>query len=119
MVQREEIITHAKEKYKTDPYHPWEQYPTNIVLRHKKSGKWYGLILDVEKAKLGLDGEGLMDVLNLKCDPEFASILKTQEGILPGYHMNKKHWITIVLDEGSRTLEDIEGLIQMSYDLTR
>jgi predicted DNA-binding protein (MmcQ/YjbR family) len=56
--------------------------------------------------------------INLKCDPEKAIELRDQypEAILPGYHMNKKHWNTVMLEEG---LPDsfIKGLVDHSYNL--
>ncbi|MDB4652996.1 MmcQ/YjbR family DNA-binding protein, partial [Akkermansiaceae bacterium] len=55
--------------------------------------------------------------MNLKCDPERALELRDDyEAIIPGYHMNKKHWNTLVLD-GSLSGELVGGLIDHSYDL--
>lgn len=55
--------------------------------------------------------------INLKCDPEKAITLREHyEAILPGYHMNKKHWNTVKLD-GSLKPPFIEQLIDHSYDL--
>ena len=55
--------------------------------------------------------------MNLKCDPDDALALRKQyEGILPGYHMNKKHWNTLVLD-GSLPERLVHELIDHSYDL--
>ncbi len=55
--------------------------------------------------------------MNLKCDPERSLDLRDRhEGIIPGYHMNKKHWNTLVLDQ---TLQEklIRELVDHSYDL--
>ena len=72
--------------------------------------------MDVPKAKLGLSGEGSIDVVNLKCDPDLIQILRQQEGFFPAYHMNKSHWITVALD---RVDDDtIAGLLAQSYALT-
>lgn len=55
--------------------------------------------------------------LNLKCDPERAVALRDEhESILPGYHMNKRHWNTLVLD-GSLPSRLVRDLIDHSYDL--
>ncbi|RQO32395.1 MmcQ-like protein [Taibaiella sp. KBW10] len=54
---------------------------------------------------------------NVKCDPERALLLREQySAILPGYHMNKKHWNTIVLD-GSLNAQEIKAEIMHSYGL--
>jgi predicted DNA-binding protein (MmcQ/YjbR family) len=57
------------------------------------------------------------DILSLKCDPNYAEILRRQyASIIPGYHLNKRHWITLLLD-GSVPEKEIMGLIDHSYDL--
>lgn len=55
--------------------------------------------------------------VNVKCDPDLAVELREQfASIIPGYHMNKKHWNTIILD-GSVPIKIIKESIQNSYDL--
>ena len=55
--------------------------------------------------------------LSLKCDPELSKILREKyEEVMPGYHLNKKHWNTIVLS-GQLDWEEIQGLISHSYQL--
>lgn len=55
--------------------------------------------------------------LSLKCDPLLAETLREKyESVMPGYHLNKKHWNTIVLS-GQLPWEEIKGLIRHSYDL--
>jgi predicted DNA-binding protein (MmcQ/YjbR family) len=118
MIKREEILAYVKEKFDTDPDYPWFKYPDYAVLRHKGDGKWYGLIMNVPRIKLGLTGEGSVEILDLKCDPGLNSLLRSQQWVLPAYHMNKKHWITIVLNSYPHK-EEIYNLINLSYDLTK
>jgi len=118
MIEREEIFAYVKEKFDTEPDYPWFKYPSYAVLRHKGDGKWYGLIMNVPRIKLGLTGEGSAEILDLKCDPELNGLLRSKQGILSAYHMNKKHWITIVLDS-SFNKEETYNLINLSYDLTK
>lgn len=55
--------------------------------------------------------------ISLKCDPQLAEILREKyETVLPGYHLNKKHWNTIVLT-GQLPIEEVQGFIRHSYDL--
>ena len=55
--------------------------------------------------------------VNLKCDPDYANELRANyDGIIPGYHMNKKHWNTILMD-GSVPDKLIYELIDLSYEL--
>ena len=81
-------------------------------------GKWYALIGKITKIRLGLQEEGTTDFINLKCPPDMVSILQQSPNFLPAYHMNKTHWLTIVLDHGVET-EEIFKLLDWSYDLTK
>ncbi len=112
---REEIFSLVRDRYGTEPEYLFARYPGFAVLRHPNK-KWYGVIMDLSKQKLGLPGEGMIDALNVKCDPAFSGSLRLQAGILPGYHMNKESWITILLD-GTVDLAQIEILLDVSYDL--
>jgi len=56
--------------------------------------------------------------VNLKCDPIYALELRTiYEGITAGYHMNKKHWNTVVIEDSDVDEETVRELIDHSYDL--
>jgi len=65
-----------------------------------------------------LIGEGKTPVqISLKCDPVLAETLREKyETVMPGYHLNKKHWNTIVLT-GQLPWEEVQALIRHSYDL--
>ncbi|OPL14078.1 MAG: MmcQ-like protein [Firmicutes bacterium ML8_F2] len=66
-------------------------------------------------ALLGINDDPLR--MNLKCDPDKAQVLRDlYPAILPGYHMNKRHWNTLVLD-GSIADEEIFSMIDDSYAL--
>jgi predicted DNA-binding protein (MmcQ/YjbR family) len=66
-------------------------------------------------AVVGLESEPAQ--LTLKCDPEHGEVLRAEhDAIKPGYHMNKRHWITVTLD-GSLPRRMIEELIEDSFDL--
>ena len=93
MASREEILAYVKRKFQTEPDYPWRQYPEYAVLRHAESGKWYGVIMNLPRATLGLAGKGDVEVVNLKCDHVLDVLLNSEPGaVLPAYHMNKKHW---------------------------
>ncbi len=112
---REEVLSLAQDRYGTEPEYLFAKYPGFAVLRHPNK-KWYGVVMDLPRQKLGLPGEGMVDALNVKCDPCMSGSLRLQPGILPGYHMNKERWITIVLD-GTVDLAQIEILLDISYDM--
>ena len=55
--------------------------------------------------------------ISLKCDPQLATVLREKyETVMPGYHLNKKHWNTIILS-GQLPWEEVQGLIRLSYNL--
>lgn len=112
---RDEILRIAGDRYGTEPEYPWAIYPRYAVLRHGGSGKWYALIGDVPRSKLGLDGDERVDVLNVRCGPLMAGSLRMKPGFLPAYHMNKANWISILLD-GTVSPDQIVPLLEMSYD---
>ena len=72
-----------------------------------------------EDAKMfALIAEGARPVrLSLKCDPQLAELLREKyETVLPGYHLNKKHWNTIICS-GQLPLEEVQDLIRHSFEL--
>ena len=122
MSLRQEILDYVKKEYATTPEHLWRSYPTYEVLRHEvepgeKKAKWYGIIMDVKRSVLGLPGDGYVDILNVKLDPDMIEFLKRMNGYFPAYHMNKQSWITILLD-GSVPIENIKQQIDESFVMT-
>ena len=112
------IFDYVKDKYSTIPEYPWKKNPENAVLRHEDNNKWYGLVMPVDRCKLGLGGTGPIDVINVKCDDQMLhDMLVGQTGFLPGYHMNKQSWLTILLD-GTVPFDDVCGMIDASYMAT-
>ena len=115
IVKTEEIFEYVQKQYGTVPEYLWSKSPDSAVLRHK-NGKWYAAIMRVEKFKLGLKEDGMVEIINVKCEPDMVGLLTQTYGFLPGYHMNKKYWITMLLD-GSVSEAKILDFLDMSYDL--
>lgn len=112
---RDAVLNYVKKKYKTRADYPWKGDRENAVLRHEDNRRWYGLVMEVERSKLGLGGEGKSCVINVKTsDAMLHDVLIRQEGYFPGYHMNKEKWITILLD-GTVPFEEICGMIDASF----
>ena len=81
-----------------------------------KNGKWYAVLMQVEKSRLGLEEESMVDIINVKCEPDMVGLLTQTYGFLSGYHMNKKYWITMLLD-GRVSEAKILDFLDLSYDL--
>ena len=115
---REEIFTYIKKKYKVSPEYPWGKYENNAVFRHSDNQKWFALVMEVGRDKLGLPGNERVDVLNLKIDDRMLrDMLLKEKGILPAYHMNKEYWISVVLD-GTVKEDKVFDLISASFVAT-
>ena len=118
MIKREKIFAYVKDKYNTKPEYLWARTPNYAILRHKGNRKWFCAVVDITEDKLGIDGNKLIDVLLLKCDPDMISSLRNAAGIFPAYHMNKEHWVSVLLD-GSFPKKEVFALIDLSYELTK
>ena len=117
-MSRQELERYILETYPAQEDRPWLEYPGHQVFRHTGNKKWFALAMTLTRDKLGLPGEGLVDAVNLKCDPRLVPTLLGEPGFLPAYHMNKTHWITACLD-GTAAEEKILFVLVMSYDLTK
>ncbi|MDO5114456.1 MAG: MmcQ/YjbR family DNA-binding protein [Synergistaceae bacterium] len=116
-MERKELLRYVKDKYGTEPDYPWMKWPSYAVLRHRPGRKWYGVLMLLDRKKLGLDGEALIDVINLKAPPELIDSLGAQEGLFPAYHMNREHWVTVALESGFAE-KNLFRLLDLSYRLT-
>lgn len=114
---RGEVLRFALQRWHTQPEYLWRTAPRYAVLRHSGSRKWYGLIMDVPRERLGLAGGGVVDILDVKCDPILSGSLRKSPGFLPAYHMHHDGWLTILLD-GTVELEMVCSLLCASYELT-
>lgn len=114
---RDEIEKYINEHYHALEENPWEKYPNFTTYKHVGNKKWFALVMDVPYEVLNINKKGMVGVLNVKNIPEMIGSLRKEEGILPAYHMNKEHWISILLD-GTVPIEKIYDLIDVSYDLT-
>jgi len=116
-MERTDWENYILETYSADTDHPWVTYPEYQVFRHGNTRKWFALIMEVPKEKLGLPEEGTLTVVNVKCDPAVSGGLRQEPGFFPAYHMSKDCWLTVALD-GSVAEEQIKVLLDMSYRLT-
>lgn len=114
---KEKIVAHISKTYGDNPENIFEKYPEISVVRHKENRKWYCLFMSIDKSVFSEDLSGKIEILNLKAEKLLSGSIRRQNGIYPAYHMNKEHWISIVLDR-SVPFNDIIELIDMSYNLT-
>ncbi len=112
---KERLFAYCEKKYHATPEYLWARYPNYAVLRHSDNRKWFALIMDVLGTKLGLDRTDFVYILNVKIrDPLLVDFLVRQKGFLPGYHIRKGNWISILLD-GTVAFEEICKWLDESY----
>ncbi len=103
------------EKYKIYPEFLWDKYPGYGIFRNKRSNKWFGIILNVDKSKMIHNLTGEVEIINFKLDDKVLDYIQ-HDGIYPAYHMNKKAWVSIILDD-ALTDEEIMEMVDISYEL--
>jgi len=113
-VTAKQIISYLRETYGDEPEYLWKKFTNNAVWRRKDNKKWYCILLTVSKRKLGIDSDEIVEVIDFRVLPEKLKTLIDNQKYYPGYHMNKKHWGTIILD-GSVEFSEICGRINDSY----
>lgn len=111
------LQSYIEETYGAMGENLFAKYPSFRVFRHSSNRKWFAVIMEIPREKLGLSG-GNIQVVNVKCDTRMIGSFRQEPGIYPGYHMHKAHWLTVALD-GTVAEDKIKFLINMSYDLTK
>lgn len=115
---KDKLFTYIKKEYHKNPEYPWARYPGYAVFRHSDNQKWFALIMDIPKSKLGLESDDIAYILNVKAsDPLLVDFLVQQEGFFRGYHISKGNWISILLD-GTVAFNEICRWLDESYIAT-
>lgn len=113
----EDVLRYVKERYNSTIVKPFKTNPDIKALVTTKN-KWYALFLDVEYSKLQKDSlvDSKVKIINLKHISSKISAITDNRNIFPAYHMNKNHWISVVLDNNI-DIEYVKELIELSYNL--
>ena len=112
-----ELIEYVFAAYSVRPEYLWPDYPETFIFRHTANRKWFGVVMDVERGKLGLPGTGKVFLLDVKTGPLLGGSFLGQPGIVRAWHMNKTHWLGVLLD-GSAEEKTIRELLDLSFSLT-
>ena len=116
-MNRQELEKYILDTYGVSPENPWIKHPTFDVFRHVNNKKWFAVIMDIPKSKLGINSDENICVVNLKCDTVMMGNILSEKGVYPAYHMNKAYWVTVSLD-GSTDDDTVKMLTRMSFKLT-
>lgn len=115
--QVNEVIKYINDKYNDEIEYLWDSSPDSGIFRNKKNRKWYATILSVREDRVGGTTDKIITVIDLSYYKDKTKDIIDNSKIYPGYHMNKKSWITIKLD-GSVDNEFIYKYIDISYEIS-
>ena len=108
---------HCLTAYNTTSDYPFDEDFETAVLCHADNRKWYAIVMHVSRRKFGLDSNEVIDVVNLKPPLEMFGSFGAADAVYPAYHMNKLHWISVLLPDAADDL--IEFLVNASYEATK
>ena len=111
------FLEYCLNKYGTSPDYPFDEDFETAVLRHADNKKWYAIVMKVSRRKFGFDGDEVIDVVNLKLPTEMFGSFGAPDGVYPAYHMNKLHWISVLLPDASTDV--IQFLLNVSFEATK
>ncbi len=112
---KEKYVAFIEERFGARPDFPWEDLPDYAVFRCGNK-KWFSLVMKIRLKKLGIESDEYVWVANLKASQEKIQGLVDGKTVFSAYHMNKKHWITVLL-ESAADFEKILRLTEESYSL--
>ena len=116
--QAQMLIEYVRNTYGDELEFLWQKFPDYAVWRRKDNKKWYAVILTIPKNKLGLKSNELVEIIDLRIEPDKMKEILQNEHYYPGWHMNKKSWYTIILDDGIPD-DEICRRLDESYHLAK
>ena len=114
---KQEFLKYCLNTYGTSPDYPFDEDFETAVLRHTDNRKWYAIVMRVSRRKFGFDSDEVIDVVNLKLPTEMFGSFGAADGVYPAYHMNKLHWISVLLPDANE--ETVAFLTNASFEATR
>ncbi|MBQ7379067.1 MAG: MmcQ/YjbR family DNA-binding protein [Clostridia bacterium] len=117
---KQQFLAYCLDTYGTQPDYPFEEDFETTVLRHSDTRKWYALVMRVPRRKFGFagkSGDEAVDVVNLKLPTEMFGSFGADVGVYPAYHMNKLHWISVLLPDAPDDV--VQFLVSVSFEATK
>ena len=114
---KQELFDLCLNSYGIAPDYLFDEDFETAVLRHGDTRKWYALVMRVPRRKFGQGSDEVIDVVNLKLPTEMFGSFSAAEGVYPAYHMNKLHWISVLLPDAPDDV--VQFLVNASFEITR
>lgn len=114
---KQQLLEYCFNSYGTSPDYPFDEDFETAVLRHVDNRKWYAIVMKVSRRKFGFDNDEVIDVANLKLPTEMFGSFGAADGVYPAYHMNKLHWISVLLPDAPDDI--VQFLVNVSFEATK
>jgi len=114
---KQQFLEYCLDTYGTSPDYPFDEDFETAVLRHEDNRKWYAIVMRVSRRKFGFESDAVIDVVNLKLPTEMFGSFGAVDGVYPAYHMNKLHWISVLLPDAPNDV--VQFLANLSFEATK
>ena len=114
---KQQFLEYCLSTHSTAPDYPFDKDFETAVLRHTDNRKWYATVMRVSRRKFGVDSDEVIDVVNLKLPTEMFGSFGAADGVYPAYHMNKLHWVSVLLPDSPDDI--VEFLLNVSFEATK
>ena len=114
---KQEFLEYCLNTYGTSPDYPFDDLFETAVLRHENNRKWYAIVMRVSRRKFGVESDEVIDGVNLKLPTEMFGSFGALDGVYPAFHMNKLHWISVLLPDAPN--EVVQFLTNASFEATK
>lgn len=114
---KQDFLEYCLNTYGTSPDYPFDDLLETAVLRHTDNRKWYAIVMRVSRRKFGFDSDEVIHVVNLKLPTEMFGSFGTADDVYPAYHMNKLHWISVLLPDAPDDV--VQFLVNVSFEATK
>ena len=116
-MDKRQFLEYCLHTYGTSPDYPFDEDFETAVLRHSANRKWYAIVMRVSRRKFGIDSDEVIDEVNLKLPTEMFGSFGAVDGVYPAYHMNKLHWISVLLPGAPEDV--VSFLTNSSFEATK
>ena len=114
---KQSFLEYCLNTYGTSPDYPFDEDFETAVFRHMGNKKWFALVMRVSRRKFGFDSDEVIDVVNFKLPTEMFGSFGAADGVYPAYHMNKLHWISVLLPDAPTDV--VHFLVNVSFEATK
>ena len=114
---KQQFLEYCFDTYGTSPDYPFDEDFETAVLRHSDNRKWYAIVMKISRRKFGLDNDKVIDVVNLKLPTKMFGSFGVADGTYPAYHMNKLHWISVLLPDAPEDV--VQFLANVRFEATK